>query len=152
MDRRRLLAASGALLAAALAGCTESESAAGPTDTPAETRTTRPSTGTPTGTESPTDEPTPTATDEPTATLTGTDRVPDGTLQQLAEDNPAFALDLHRHLADSTGGNLFVSPYSISVTLAMVYAGPRMTPGHRCARRSTTPWARTSTRPLPTCR
>jgi serpin B len=115
MDRRRLLAASGALLAAALAGCTESESAAGPTDTPAETGTTRPPTATPTGT--------PTPTDEPTATLTGTDRVPDETLQQLAEDNAAFALDLHRHLADSTGGNLFVSPYSISVALAMVYAG-----------------------------
>jgi serpin B len=123
MDRRRLLAASGALLAAALAGCTESESAAGPTDTPAETPTSRSPPTTPTGTETPTDEPTPTETDEPTATLTGTDRVPDETLQQLAEDNAAFALDLHRHLADSTGGNLFVSPYSVSVALAMVYAG-----------------------------
>jgi serpin B len=123
MDRRRLLAASGALLAAALAGCTESESAAGPTDTPAETPTTRSASSTPTETATPTDEPTPTGTDEPTATLTGTGRVPDETLRQLARDNAAFALDLHRHLADSTDGNLFVSPYSISVALAMVYAG-----------------------------
>jgi serpin B len=38
--------------------------------------------------------------------------------------NTAFALDLYRQLRSSEG-NLFFSPYSISATLALVYAGAR---------------------------
>ncbi len=47
----------------------------------------------------------------------------------IAEDNTAFALDLFQQLkADK--GNLFFSPYSISVALAMTYGGAR---GHTAA-------------------
>jgi serpin B len=42
----------------------------------------------------------------------------------LVEGNTAFALDLYRALGHS-GENLFYSPYSISVALAMTYAGAR---------------------------
>ena len=40
----------------------------------------------------------------------------------FAADNRGFAFDLYRQLADETE-NLFFSPYSISVALAMTYAG-----------------------------
>ena len=40
----------------------------------------------------------------------------------LAEGNSAFAFDLYRTLSEQ-GGNLFFSPYSISLALAMTYAG-----------------------------
>ena len=101
--RRRILNASGALLVASLAGCTGTEDT---TETP-----------TPAGTETPTE----TDTESPTETeLTAEER-----LEQLAADNAAFATDLHRHLAAGTGDNIFVSPYSISVALAMTYAGAR---------------------------
>ncbi len=43
---------------------------------------------------------------------------------QLAGDNRAFALDLYRALK-AQDGNLFYSPHSISVALAMTYAGAR---------------------------
>jgi serpin B len=47
-----------------------------------------------------------------------------GTLQQLALDNRQFALGLYRRLAAQYGGqNLFFSPCSISIALAMAYAG-----------------------------
>jgi serpin B len=42
----------------------------------------------------------------------------------LAAGNRAFALDLYRQLR-STDGNLIFSPYSISLALAMTYAGAR---------------------------
>src|SRR5512140_2279531 len=48
----------------------------------------------------------------------------DSDLKQLAGDNTAFALDLYKSLR-SEGGNLFYSPYSISLALAMTYAGAR---------------------------
>ena len=44
-------------------------------------------------------------------------------LAPLVEGNTAFATDLYAHLAQQDGGNLFFSPYSISVALAMTYAG-----------------------------
>ncbi len=44
--------------------------------------------------------------------------------QSLVEGNTAFALDLYRQL-QTTPGNLFLSPYSLSTALAMVYAGAR---------------------------
>lgn len=46
------------------------------------------------------------------------------TLPELAKRNNAFALDLYRRLSGSQG-NLFISPYSISTTLAMTYAGAK---------------------------
>jgi serpin B len=44
--------------------------------------------------------------------------------ENLAHGNNAFALDLYHELGKSDG-NLFFSPYSISVALAMTYAGAR---------------------------
>jgi serpin B len=43
-------------------------------------------------------------------------------LAKLASGNTAFAMDLHRQLGSSSG-NLFYSPYSISIALAMTYGG-----------------------------
>ncbi|MDE2816615.1 MAG: serpin family protein [Chloroflexota bacterium] len=46
----------------------------------------------------------------------------DAALVDLAKDNSAFAFDLYRALRVEEG-NLFYSPYSISLALAMTYAG-----------------------------
>ena len=46
------------------------------------------------------------------------------TLEELVRGNSAFAFDLYAALA-SEEGNLFFSPYSISLALAMTYAGAR---------------------------
>ncbi|MGC9520666.1 MAG: serpin family protein [Anaerolineae bacterium] len=46
-------------------------------------------------------------------------------LARLVEDNQAFALELYRYLADRSQDDLFLSPHSISVALAMTYAGAR---------------------------
>jgi len=48
--------------------------------------------------------------------------VPDEDLAQLAQGNNAFAVALYQKLSSSEG-NLFFSPYSISLALAMTYAG-----------------------------
>jgi serpin B len=45
-------------------------------------------------------------------------------IQSLVASNTAFALDLYGQLATNSG-NLFFSPYSISICLAMTYAGAR---------------------------
>ncbi len=50
--------------------------------------------------------------------------VSEGDLDDLVSDNIAFALDLYQQL-ETNGGNLFYSPYSISLALAMTYAGAR---------------------------
>ncbi len=47
-----------------------------------------------------------------------------GDLRELAAGNNAFAFDLYQAIRDGEE-NLFYSPYSISVALAMVYAGAR---------------------------
>jgi serpin B len=49
--------------------------------------------------------------------------VSDSTLQTLIEGNNEFAFDLYKQLITKTDGNLFYSPYSISLALAMTYAG-----------------------------
>jgi len=116
MNRRNLLALSGALAAAALAGCAGGDGSPAGTGT----ETGEPTTGTTTEgpTETPTNTPTETSgSSEPT--------VDEERLAELAADNAAFALDLHAHLAEETGGNQFLSPYSISVALAMTVAGAR---------------------------
>ncbi len=43
-------------------------------------------------------------------------------LEKLVEGNTAFAVDLYQ-LARPTGPNLFMSPHSVSIALAMTYAG-----------------------------
>ncbi len=55
--------------------------------------------------------------------VTEPDVTPDE-LEQLAIGNNAFALDLYQAVR-GVQGNLFYSPYSISVALAMTYAGAR---------------------------
>jgi serpin B len=50
--------------------------------------------------------------------------VSQGNIDRLSEGNSDFAFDLYKALADEDG-NLFYSPYSISVALAMTYAGAR---------------------------
>lgn len=48
--------------------------------------------------------------------------VPAADMAELVAGNTDFAMDLYRLLKED-GGNLFYSPYSISVALAMTYAG-----------------------------
>jgi serine protease inhibitor len=43
----------------------------------------------------------------------------------LAAANSKFALTLYRHLANSTTGNMLMSPLSISVAMAMTHLGAR---------------------------
>ena len=45
-------------------------------------------------------------------------------VKSAVDGNTAFALDLYQKLKDQPG-NLFFSPYSISTSLAMTYAGAR---------------------------
>lgn len=51
-------------------------------------------------------------------------QVADAELEALVAGNTAFALDLYQRLRERDG-NLFFSPHSISVALAMTYAGAR---------------------------
>jgi serpin B len=48
--------------------------------------------------------------------------IPTADINQLAEGNTRFALDLYQQIRTGSG-NLFYSPYSISAALAMTYAG-----------------------------
>jgi serpin B len=51
-------------------------------------------------------------------------QVPPEDIAELATGGANFAFDLYRAL-DEPGGNLFFSPYSLSIALAMTYAGAR---------------------------
>ena len=98
-----------------------------PTDTatPAPTSTSTPtSTATPTPTATATPAPTSTATPTPTNTVAPAPIVPatDAEVTDLVDGNTDFAFDLYHALA-GPDGNLFYSPYSISLALAMTYAG-----------------------------
>ena len=56
------------------------------------------------------------------------DDSPDATSEERAElvdGNSAFAFDLYHALRENSDGNLFYSPYSISLALAMTYGGAR---------------------------
>ncbi len=75
----------------------------------------------------PTAAPRPAATQALVQSRVSRDDSPDATateLSQLVDGNSAFAFDLYRTLAQEDG-NLFYSPYSVSVALAMTYAGAR---------------------------
>lgn len=95
MDRRDLLAATGALAVAAVAGCLGDNG----------------------------DDPGGGADDDDDDDQTGPSNGTDETLQVLARDNAAFGLDLYRELSAESDESLFLSPYSISVALAMTYLG-----------------------------
>ena len=97
MDRRELLAATGALTAVALAGCIQNSDSD--------------------------DEDPGTDDEEPSTDPEKNPEIPEDELQALARDNAAFATNLYRELRTDTDENVFFSPYSISVALAMVYAG-----------------------------
>lgn len=56
-----------------------------------------------------------------------------GNLETLGQGNRAFAFDLYAQLADDSD-NLFLSPYSVSVALAMQYAGAETTTEEEMAR------------------
>ncbi|XVH32650.1 serpin family protein [Haloferacaceae archaeon DSL9] len=103
IDRRRVLSASGALLAAALfAGCLSDGDPGGGSD----------------GDESDADDADPDDEDAPA--------VDEAVRAELVRENTEFAFDLHRTLvAADPAENLLASPYSISVALAMTYAGAR---------------------------
>ncbi len=57
---------------------------------------------------------------------------PDADVSSLVDGNNAFALSLYRSL-EATDGNLAFSPYSISLALAMTYAGARGETGSQMA-------------------
>ena len=102
MRRRRLLAVSGALLAGAVAGCTENDSE-GPSE------------------DSESSDPDPVADRAPATALAALD---DDQLQELVGETNGFAVDLHRRLlADRADENIFSSPISASIALGMTYAG-----------------------------
>ncbi len=84
------------------------------------------STATPTSTSTVTTIPTSTATPAPTSTATPAPTGPttDAEMFDLVDGNADFAFDLYHALA-GPDGNLFYSPYSISLALAMTNAGAR---------------------------
>ena len=49
--------------------------------------------------------------------------VPAADLELLVQGNTELALDLYQHFADSEDGSFFYSPFSISIALAMTWAG-----------------------------
>ena len=71
------------------------------------------------------------SSDEPTLVASDKQRltspsIPDADATALQDGNTAFAADFYKELAanpDSAGKNIFFSPYSISLALAMTYAG-----------------------------
>ena len=130
--RRELPLALAVALLIALFGCAgeAAPDTATPTRTPAPTRPAPTATSTPIPT--PTSSPLPTAP-APTAApdelrsdlaRVTTPAATDSDLTELVGGNSAFAFDLYHALGEKEK-NLFYSPYSISVALAMTYAGAR---------------------------
>jgi serpin B len=130
LRRRETLALTGAFLAG-LAGCAGS-------DDPQTTGTSTAPPGDATADEPPTGEPTETTTEEspdfddldappfPQIDPATDPEVVEDLLADQIRGNVEFALDLLAVLRDQRDDpNLFVSPYSVSVALAMTYAGAR---------------------------
>lgn len=87
-----------------------------------------PATAIPAPTIAPTATPPPTiAAAAPDAVVCDPDTAAPGAIQgeaaEVAAGNNAFALDLYHALRREKDGNLLYSPYSLSLTLAMAYAG-----------------------------
>ncbi|USZ67857.1 serpin family protein [Halorussus salilacus] len=135
LRRRETLALTGAFLAG-LAGCAGSDPGTGTDDpTTGETTTTEPTT-TETTTEETTEGDETTTEEDPDFEDLDAPPFPEidpTTDPEIAEDlladqirgNVGFALDLLAVLREREGGTLFASPYSVSVALAMTYAGAR---------------------------
>ena len=70
-------------------------------------------------------------------------------LADLVRGNAAFAFDLYRSLAQGEG-NLFYSPHSVSLALAMTYAGARGETERQRRTRSASSFPKTSCTPLST--
>lgn len=51
--------------------------------------------------------------------------LPPGALETLVAGNTAFAVEMYRSVGANANGNLFMSPLSVSLALAMTYAGAR---------------------------
>lgn len=119
--RRDLLAAASVLATALLAGCLADD---GPTNESDDDSSDGTGDGAPTnGDGEPADGPNG-GTDEPSPPADPA--VADETLQELVAGNTAFAFDLYEWLVDDRPDeNLVVSPYSVSIALAMTYAGAR---------------------------
>ncbi|RLM63688.1 serpin family protein [Halorubrum sp. Atlit-26R] len=106
LNRRGLLAATGMAVAVALAGCTVSSPRNTTADDPPNT----------------TDEP---PAEEPMGSLPeGSPSSTNDRIGELVAGNAGFALDIHEQLtAADDVDNVFVSPYSVSMALAMTYGG-----------------------------
>ena len=68
----------------------------------------------------------------------------DSELTDLVRGNNDFAFNLYQKLREEESGNLFYSPYSISLALAMTYAGARAKPNARYQTPYTSSYPRTS--------
>ena len=97
-----------------------------PTPTPTSIPVPRTPIPMPEPTAAPTEAPTPTVTRVTRSSITrdNSPEVDASNVSALVRGNTAFAFDLYQAVNDSDG-NLFFSPYSISLALAMAYAGAR---------------------------
>ena len=110
LNRRAILAATGMAAAAALAGCADDDP---PETTPTET---------PDGTREEDAETPPEPPSEPLPE--GEPSASNARLRELVAGNAGFATSLHDRFVDAEDDdNVFFSPYSVSMALAMTYAG-----------------------------
>lgn len=120
MERRRLLALSGGLFAVALAGCVGNDGTDDAADTDATDENTPEQAD---ETDENADETSHSSVEDDTETTAG---VEDDDMETLVAGTNGFAFDLYRELlAETPDENLFTSPVSISLALAMTYAGAR---------------------------
>lgn len=123
MDRRSLLAATGAIVVASMAGCLGELDDDDPGADNGDDGDDNP--GADNGDDGDDDDDGVRGDDAGThdEPPTADPDVADAVLAELAEGNAMFALDLYRRLAAMDDESLFFSPYSISAALAMTYAG-----------------------------
>ena len=125
MNRRQLFAVAGALLAGSLAGCVGQSGTddGGTTDDGATDDGAGSGTGNDQSTPSDDDS---NEEDADSDADSDAQEVDEKALAELVRETNGFTFDIYRQLlAESPDGNLFASPVSISVALAMAYAGAR---------------------------